>query len=289
MWPPYPLYLWTLATLLFHTSIAEDIPVLRSYFVDPNCPNNVKAAIREAIFDLLPNVWEMKDDEPLLSIMAYIYPEMNPTTLKGLFRMHISPLSDPDMAIRSLLTVSPNEGDIRMIGVNPEYANSGRLYGRGLYEIPSASDSDIAFYCDDDERWVHPGPNIWSNPEAWYDSVNGIIYDVEGKPGCMQPQRWTGAQTYRGMVVRNPHQPPRYKATITLCSGSYNGVAHTGFYSFKSDGARWPDFSGPRRPNIDSFRLLSLTIVHQVRFHAFFRHSKTASTLDKPGSSTSLI
>ena len=83
MWLPYP-YLWTLALLWlqFHT-----VHAARLFYIDTSCPRNVRDAVYEAIFDLLPRAYSMRDDERLRSIMEYIYPELNYNQDSNLFRM----------------------------------------------------------------------------------------------------------------------------------------------------------------------------------------------------------
>ena len=172
----------------------------------------------------------------------------------------------------------PNEDDIRTIGAAQNDIGLSLSYV-GLQEATDISLADIIFYCDDDRRWVHPEPNQWLRPSAWYDPVNEMILDDYGKaPGCLEHVGVQNvAQTYRNPIPKNRRPKwskgaPRQirfadKATVTICGASYFVTGFTGFFSITSDPSTWRVGEGEASwLTISEFRLLSVAIVHEVSF-----------------------
>ena len=89
MWRPW-LYLWTVALLLLHTALAESPFSRRSFYIDVTCPPNVKDAINEAIYVLLPLGWSMRSEPHLQPIIDYLYPLLKKSQRYTMFRMSTS-------------------------------------------------------------------------------------------------------------------------------------------------------------------------------------------------------
>ena len=144
----------------------------------------------------------------------------------------------------------------------------------GLSQTEEPRGADILFYCDDDARWRHPDPGRYSNPKAWWDPFNDMVFDDIGRePACrVKGKNSIDAETYTNVMRRRQYSTTQERtATITLCSKSYKNRPHTGFYSINTPPHTWPLFTPDnRRVSVDAFYMLSITVVNQVSLYAFF-------------------
>ena len=97
MWRLYA-YLWTSVLLLLPVALAAQ----KGFYIDRTCPPNVRGAIHEAIFDLLPTAYAFRSDKHLELIMSFFYPLLPITYKKRLWRMLTKSLLS--IVIVSLLT-----------------------------------------------------------------------------------------------------------------------------------------------------------------------------------------
>ncbi|CAI4213504.1 unnamed protein product [Parascedosporium putredinis] len=150
----------------------------------------------------------------------------------------------------------------------------------GLGESPN-----IIIYCDDDSRWRHataeeiPGQEGRTDAQkAWIDPENDIVFDqrVDPRsltnldrqiPGCREVGTATRAQTYTNLRTPTPDHDRGSIVTITLCSRALTGpkikyltigeIAAENLASRKASNLF-------KLPNIDTFKLLSATVVHEL-------------------------
>jgi hypothetical protein len=251
----------------------------RTYFVDPSCPDRVSTvAIPEAI--TLASEAFTFSDAAFKKVIGRIFPAINDDQITLLYSKLFFPAEHGVYAAGFVSLLQPTNN-----GYKADLSQIANLQRDTALSVTT----NIIFYCDNDARWqVATDDQIPGNSaraadaKAWFDGANDLYHDLkkDGRdattetralPGCRAGDG-TRAQTY---VNRDTFAGPTLsRVGITICSSAYTDVtgALLPYLALQEipEGTNLASRQNGVKPIIDTYRLVSVTVLHEVRRYTSF-------------------